>query len=89
MPSPELETLDQLLGGDLALPVVRRVYPDDERFLRGVHGLLLSGDVDLLTADGQPVPPWKVEELFERRAILQAMDGFKLHLTDQGGKRVS
>ena len=32
--SPELETLDQLLGGDLPLTVIRKLFPDAERFVR-------------------------------------------------------
>jgi len=34
--TPELETLDQLLGGDLSLAIVRQLYSDDEAFKRGV-----------------------------------------------------
>ena len=45
--SPELETLDQLLSGDLPLSVVRIVYPDDERFILGVLGLLSDGEIQL------------------------------------------
>ena len=37
--SPELETLDQLLGGALALAIIRGCYPDHDRFVRGVSGL--------------------------------------------------
>jgi hypothetical protein len=31
--SPELETLDQLAGGDMSLAVIRRLYPDVDRFV--------------------------------------------------------
>jgi hypothetical protein len=43
MSSPELETLDQLLGGDLPLTTIRELYPNDAAFLQGVLGLLKSG----------------------------------------------
>jgi hypothetical protein len=60
--SPELETLDQLLGGDLPLAVIRTVYPDDGGFVRGMAGLLAGGDIPLL-ADGVEVPSWRWREV--------------------------
>jgi hypothetical protein len=47
MYSAELETLDQLLSGVMSLTVVRKFYPDDSAFLRGVLGLLSCGEVQL------------------------------------------
>jgi len=38
--SPELETLDQLLGGPMPLPVIRRLYPDYRAFANGTLALL-------------------------------------------------
>ena len=46
--SPEMETLDQLIGADFTLSVIRDFYPSDIPFLKGVHGLLSGGDVRLL-----------------------------------------
>jgi hypothetical protein len=56
--SPELETLDQLLGGDLLLVAVRGLYPDVSRFARGLSALLASGDVRLVEGDAE-VPAWQ------------------------------
>lgn len=39
--SPELEMLDQLLGGDLPVAVVRSFFDDDQRF---VHAALVMLD---------------------------------------------
>ena len=64
MHSPEMETLDQLIGGGLWLSLVRGFYPNDIAFLEGVHGLLSCGDVHLLRADREEVPHWRWCELF-------------------------
>jgi hypothetical protein len=54
--TPEIETLDQLLGGDLSLKIVRTLYPDANAFKRGVSGLVSCGDVRLLMIDQTAVP---------------------------------
>jgi hypothetical protein len=59
--SPELETLDQLLGSDLLLGVVQRLYPDATAFKRGVLGLITCGDVCLFTTDEIEVPAGAVQ----------------------------
>jgi hypothetical protein len=42
MLSPEIETLDQLEGGDLSLTVIRTFYSDTETFLRAVNNILFK-----------------------------------------------
>jgi hypothetical protein len=32
--SPELEVLDQLVGGDMLVSVLNRIFPDEEHFIR-------------------------------------------------------
>lgn len=86
--TPELETLDQLDGGDLRLTIIREVYPDADHFLRGVHGLLQNGDVRLLEA-GSEVPKWRWRDLFENGSIMTNLEGFVLSITDQGVKRIA
>ena len=86
--SPELETLDQLAGGDLRLSIVRQLYSDDKAFMQGVFGLLSSGDVRLLTTDEVEVPSWRWRELFAEGAILKNLDHFVVTITDQGAKKV-
>ena len=86
--SPELETLDQLLGGNLPLAVIRNLYPDAEAFRRGVLGLLTSGDVVLRTAQETDVPRWRWRELFVDGRIADELNNFRLEITDQGAKRV-
>jgi hypothetical protein len=87
--SPELETLDQLSGGDLSRTAVRTVYPNDEAFLRGLQGLLASGDVLLLTAEKNEVPSWQWEEMFRLAIVQPEMQDYSLSITPQGARRIS
>lgn len=85
--SPELETLDQLLGGDLSLSVILDIYPDTDGFLRGVYGLLNSGDVLLLERD-TVVPEWRWRELCANGNILDILKAATLSITEQGAKKI-
>jgi len=86
--SPELETLDQLLGGDVPLSVIRTIFPDDDACFRGVASLVRGGDV-LLLNEGDPVPEWRVRELLDDRTVVGSMEDFSLHLTNQGASRIA
>jgi hypothetical protein len=86
--SPELETLDQLLGSDLSLGIVLRLYPDAAAFKRGVLGLIAGGDVYLLTSDNIEVPDWRCRELFADGSVTQEMEQMKLRITAQGALRI-
>jgi hypothetical protein len=87
--SPEVETLDQLLGGDLSLTIIRRLYPDDPSFLRGVHALLQCGDANLLATDQTPIPKWRWRQLFVEGKALEESNQLTLSLTDHGCQRIS
>ena len=50
--SPELETLDQLEGGNLPLPIVRGIFREESRFVRAIEAMLEAGEVRLLDSDG-------------------------------------
>lgn len=65
MYAPELETLDQLLGGDMPLTVIAKLYSSPESFRTGIGGLLACGDVLLLEANGNAIPSWRWREVFE------------------------
>lgn len=86
--SPELETLDQLLGGDVTLQVIRGLYPDAKAFSDGVLALLHNGDVQLLL-DGTEVPRWRWRALFEAGDVDRDFPHLRLAITDQGACRVS
>jgi hypothetical protein len=87
--SPERETLDQLLGGDLPLSVVRRVYDADDPFTRGILRLLQGEDVRLLDASGADVPRWRWRELLERGEVLASLPQYVLRNTPAGAAKVS
>ena len=59
MYAPELETLDQLLGGDMPLTVIAKLYSSPEAFRTGIRGLLSCVDVLLLDTEGNGVPTWR------------------------------
>jgi len=87
--SPELETLDQLLGNDLPLGIVLRIYPDESAFKRGVLGLITGGDVNLFTNDDVEVPSWRYRELFDDGIVMLQMERMKLRITPQGARRIT
>jgi hypothetical protein len=86
--SLELETLDQLLGGDMPLAVIRGLYPDDETFAVGIHALLRNGDVRLFCEETE-VPQWRWRELFQAGGVDEEMPRLRLEITDQGADLVS
>jgi hypothetical protein len=79
--SAELETLDQLDGGDLPLKVVRTFFKDEASFQKGVLGLLRAGDIRL-SLDGTEVPKWRWQQALSEQNV-------KASLTDQGAKRIA
>jgi hypothetical protein len=87
--SPELETLDQLSGSDLALGIVLRLYPDATSFKRGVLCLIEGGDVCLLSIDDIEVASWRFRELFVDGTVMELLEQLKLRITDQGARRVN
>src|SRR6516162_6958108 len=88
MLSPELETLDQLLGGDLPLTVIATLYSTPEAFHKGVQGLLSCGDVLLLDTDGNALPEWRWREVFAPSSEAALLGHFRLRVTPQGAKRI-
>jgi len=83
--SPELETLDELLGGDLPLPLIRGLYPDDARFARGLSGLLHAGEIRLVVEDGAELPGWRWREVL---ADPVTWLGLQVSLTPAGARRI-
>jgi hypothetical protein len=87
--SPELEVLDQLLGGDLPLRLIRRIVDDDARFVEAVLALLRSGDVCLLGPDGNAVPSRQWRDELTAAISDGDADSHRLDITAQGVQRVA
>jgi hypothetical protein len=87
--APELETLDQLLGGELSLAVIRALYPDAQAFMKGILGLLTCGDVNLFTPNRDCVPAWRWRELFIDGIVMSELESLTLRITEQGTHRIA
>jgi hypothetical protein len=81
--SPELEILDQLLGGDMPIALLRRLFDDKERFARAIAAMLAVGDLLMLSPDGTEVPRW------QRREVLNGSGEAQLSITKAGANRVA
>ena len=86
--SPELETLDQLQGGELSLLSVRQLFPGDSAFLQGVAGLLADGDIQLVAEDGTKIPQWSWRDVFEISRVSKELGRLRVCITDQGTRRI-
>ena len=62
--SLELETLDQLCGGDMPLSVIRQIFADGRHFERAILAMLDDGDVRLLR-NGTVAAPWEWRRLVQ------------------------
>ena len=87
--SPEMETLDQLVGGEMRLSIIRQVYDSDAAFMRGTLGLLQTGDVKLFDQSHTEVPRWRWRALFEQGEVLAALESFILDVTEAGVAKVT
>jgi hypothetical protein len=85
--SPELETLDQLLGGDMPLAVIRGLFDDGERFVRAVAAMLNAGDVRLYI-DGDETPRWRWTEVLVAARDRAEPANARLDITEAGVRRI-
>jgi hypothetical protein len=77
-----------LLGGDLSLTIIAKLFSTPEAFHKGVHGLLSCGDVVLLDADGNALPEWRWKQVFALSSEAAPLGHFRLRVTPQGAKRI-
>lgn len=80
--SPELDMLDQLLGGDMSLRLVRALFESQERFTRALSLMLSAGEVCLIGVEGTEVPYW------QWRAALGGGVEAQLSITEAGARRI-
>ena len=80
--SPELETLDQLQGGDMPVALVRRLYPSEGEYLKAVLAMIVAGEIRL-AVDGADVPHWQRFEI-----LRNPPPGTLLAITEKGCRRM-
>jgi hypothetical protein len=83
---PEMETLDQLLGGPVPLSVIRRVFEDDDHFRVAVFAMLQAKDVKLSRAEETAIQSWKWMDVLNEPDDWLSYD---LSLTASGMKRIA
>ena len=87
--SPELETLDQLLGGDLPLTLIRGLFNDKERFVHAVVAMLDADELQLLKPDEMEVPRWLWRAVLNEASGLPAENDYRLSITEVGARRIA
>jgi len=85
--SPELETLDQLLGGDMRLSVIAELFESTATFQQGVLGLLECGDVTLIGPNSDAVPDWQWRLIFTNVGS-DNLEQLFLRITTRGANRI-
>jgi hypothetical protein len=80
--SPELETLDQLLGGDAPLSLIRDLYENPEHFTRAMIAMLEAAEVRVVGSDGIEIPRWRWHD------VLSSQFGAKVSITAAGVRRI-
>ena len=83
--SPEMELIDQLLGGDLPLPAVARLFPEEAR-ARLALMQYVSDDVVALREQGAVLPTWRSQELLRQPEPFDKDSDIHVSLTDKGAK---
>lgn len=79
-----MELVDQLLGGDLPIPVVCRLFRDDTHARRALAQYVAKGVITLAGREG-PLPGWKSSELLRGPEPLDQQE-VRVSLTDKGAK---
>lgn len=85
--SLELEVLDQLLGGDLPLSVISRLFAEAHHRDRAIAAMLRDGSVELLGPDGSAVPQWHLRDVLADPANRESSAPYMLSLTRKGAAR--
>jgi hypothetical protein len=86
--SPELEVLDQLLGGDMTLDVLRLLFWNDGDFGHAIRMMLEDGDVRLIDGEGNVLPDWKHRHVMSDSGSWARGTAYRLSITERGARRV-
>ena len=82
--NPELETLDQLCGGDLPVPVVRGLFANSDRFVHAIMAMLCTGEVRLVDVDSVEVPRRRWRDILGAHST-----DVRLSITEAGARRIT
>ncbi len=87
--SPDLETLEQLLGGDLPIAVIRGLFDNDSHFARAIEAMLCEMEIRLLNSDDSEVPKWRWRGVLVAATAGPEKEDYRLSITDKGGRRIA
>jgi len=86
--TPEIEVLDQLLGGDLPLNVIAGLFPSLSLCQTALSSMVLDGQVNVLDPSGSVIPAWRLRELWAECESWRAGTEYRVTVTDEGARRV-
>ena len=82
---PEMEMIEQLIGGDLPLAAVRSLFDSDER-ARKVVGLYLGKGIVVFTRQECTMPLWESLALLRNPEPLERHEQVRVLLTEYGAR---
>jgi hypothetical protein len=86
--SPELDTLDQLLGGPMSVSTIRSLYDNQEHFFRATIAMLHTGQLRLM-AHGENVPQYRWRTVLRFSDDQIRSENLQFEVTEAGARRVS
>ena len=86
--SPELETLDQLLTGEMPLQIIRRFFADDESFKTSITRMVENEDIVLQDENGEPIRKWQLRELMSLPGTSTILQN-RIAITENGVRRIA
>ncbi len=85
--SPELEVLDQLVGGEMSVAVLCRLFHGRDRFVQAVTCMVAAGEVRLTDSRSVDVPAWNWKHALQK-CLEDPADEYRLAITDAGCRRI-
>ena len=87
--TPELEVLDQLLGGDLPVNVIAGLFSESGRCRKAIGAMLHQGENLLLDPSDSPLSVWRYRELQSNNDFWSEGTLYRLSITEIGVKRIA
>ena len=89
MLSPELETLDQLLGGALAIHAVASLFNDPSHCAQALEAMLNAGELRLTDSMGKAVPVSLFLRLRSDPSFWGQDSSYRVEISDLGANRIA